>query len=118
MWIKLHRKAVGILQEFSWIANTRLEIHSSITCTLVVEIGSVISMRIGSAGAGSVISPGWMIPCSWYNVWHVWSGGWSVLMGVFLDGVGVLNWFDDPWKAVVILGNSCLCWGITELFFI
>ena len=39
-------------------------------------------------------------------------------MGVFLDGVGVLNWFDDPWKAVVILGNSCLCWGITKFFLI
>ena len=39
-------------------------------------------------------------------------------MGVFLDVVGVLNWFDDPLKAVVISGKSCLCWGITELFFI
>ena len=68
MWIKLHRKAASILGEFSWIANTRLEIHSSITCTLVVGIGSVISMRMGSAGAGSMISPSWVIPCNWYNV--------------------------------------------------
>ena len=37
------------------------------------------------------ISPGWMIPCCWYNVWHIWSRGWSVLMSVFLDGVGVFN---------------------------
>ena len=29
-----------------------------------------------------------------------------------------LDWFGDPWKAVVILGNSCLCWGITESFFV
>ena len=38
-------------------------------------------------------------------------------MAVLLDGVGVLNWFDDPWKAVVILGNSCLV-GVLQSFSI
>ena len=39
-------------------------------------------------------------------------------MGVFLVGIGAIDWFGDPWKAAVILGNSCLCWGITALFFV
>ena len=30
-------------------------------------------------------------------------------MGVSLDMIVAIDWFGDPWEAVVILGNSCLC---------
>ena len=39
-------------------------------------------------------------------------------MGVSLDMIVAIDWFGDPWEAVVILGNSCLCWGITGFFFV